>query len=149
MGVLFIRYYYGDKMVLRVLDEIEFWKQQESEHTVVIRQIVNNLEKDFVEQLKDWELALAKTEGIAVRYIEALIRSNGEVSRELLEGIKRLTMFALNQSMNFVAFLNRLVEESAAVRNNEIAVVVINHIRRESEYLIGVIMAVPYTRISV
>jgi len=136
-------------MVLRVLDEIEFWKQQESEHTVVIRQIVNNLEKDFVEQLKDWELALAKTEGIAVRYIEALIRSNGEVSRELLEGIKRLTMFALNQSMNFVAFLNRLVEESAAVRNNEIAVVVINHIRRESEYLIGVIMAVPYTRISV
>jgi len=147
--VLFIRYYYGDKMVLRVLDEIEFWKQQESEHTVVIRQIVNNLEKDFVEQLKDWELALAKTEGIAVRYIEALIRSNGEVSRELLEGIKRLTMFALNQSMNFVAFLNRLVEESAAVRNNEIAVVVINHIRRESEYLIGVIMAVPYTRISV
>lgn len=147
--MLFIRYYYGDKMVLRVLDEIEFWKQQESEHTVVIRQIVNNLEKDFVEQLKDWELALAKTEGIAVRYIEALIRSNGEVSRELLEGIKRLTMFALNQSMNFVAFLNRLVEESAAVRNNEIAVVVINHIRRESEYLIGVIMAVPYTRISV
>ena len=147
--MLFIRYYYGDKMVLRVLDEIEFWKQQESEHTVVIRQIVNNLEKDFVEQLKDWELALAKTEGIAVRYIEALIRSNGEVSRELLEGIKRLTMFALNQSMNFVAFLNWLVKESAAVRNNEIAVVVINHIRRESEYLIGVIMAVPYTRISV
>ena len=147
--MLFIRYYYGDKMVLRVLDEIEFWKQQESEHTVVIRQIVNNLEKDFVEQLKDWELALAKTEGIAVRYIEALIRSNGEVSRDLLEGIKRLTMFALNQSMNFVAFLNRLVEESAAVRNNEIAVVVINHIRRESEYLICFIMAVPYTRISV
>ena len=136
-----MQYFYGDKTPLRVLDEIQLWKKQESEHTVVIRQIVKDLEKDFIEKLKDWELAFAKTEGIAVRYIEAVNRSKGIISPTLYENIKNFTIFALNQSINFVAFLNQLTAESKVVRNNEIAVVVINHIRRESEYLIGIITA--------
>ncbi|MGO1370108.1 MAG: DUF2935 domain-containing protein, partial [Senegalia sp. (in: firmicutes)] len=49
--------------------------------------------------------------------------------------------FSINQSLSFVEYLNILVAESKAVSNNEIAVVVINHIRRESEYLIGIIKA--------
>jgi len=136
-----LQYYYGDKTPLRVLDEIEFWKQQESEHTVVIRQIVKDLESNYVEQLKKWELAFAQTQGNAVRYIEAVIRSRGVISPTLYGNIKQFTMFALNQSVNFVAFLNQLTAESEAVKSNEIAVVVINHIRRESEYLIGIITA--------
>ncbi len=136
-----MQYFYGDKTPLRILDEIEFWKHQESEHTVVIRQVVANLESNFVEQLKDWELALAQAEGVAVRYTEAVIRSKGIFSPVLLENIKQFTMYAINQSLNFVTFLNQLTAESEAVRNNEIAVVVINHIRRESEYLIGIITA--------
>ena len=136
-----MQYFYGDKTPLRILDEIEFWKHQESEHTVVIRQVVENLESNFVEQLKDWELALAQAEGVAVRYTEAVIRSKGVFSPVLLENIKQFTMYAINQSLNFVAFLNQLAAESEAVKNNEIAVVVINHIRRESEYLIGIITA--------
>ena len=64
-----MRYFYGDKTPLRVLDEIEFWKRQETEHTIVIRQVATNLERDFVEKLKNWELAFSKTEGVAVRYI--------------------------------------------------------------------------------
>ncbi len=134
-----MQYYYGDKTPLRVLDEIELWKQQESEHTVVIRQIVDNLERGFVQQLKEWELAFAQAEGNAVRYIEAVIRSKGAISPELCEIIKQFVVFARNQSLGFVAFLDRLIAESNAVRNNEVAVVVINHIRRESEYLIGII----------
>jgi hypothetical protein len=137
--VRFVQYYYGDKTPLRVLDEIELWKQQESEHTVVIRQIVDNLERGFVQQLKEWELAFAQAEGNAVRYIEAVIRSKGAISPELCEIIKQFVVFARNQSLGFVAFLDRLIAESNAVRNNEVAVVVINHIRRESEYLIGII----------
>lgn len=136
-----MQYFYGDKTPLRILDEIEFWKHQESEHTVVIRQVVENLESNFVEQLKDWELALAQAEGVAVRYTEAVIRSEGVFSPVLLENIKQFTMYAINQSLNFVAFLNQLTAESEAVKNNKIAVVVINHIRRESEYLIGIITA--------
>lgn len=136
-----MQYYYGDKTPLRVLDEIELWKHQESEHTVVIRQVVTNLESKFVEQLKNWELALAQTQANAVRHIEAVIRLKAVINPILCENIKQFAMFALNQSLCFVAFLNQLTAESEAVRNNDIAVVVINHIRRESEYLIGIITA--------
>ena len=136
-----MRYLYGNKNPLRVLDEIELWKQQESEHTVVIRKIVKDLEEDFVENLKTWELALAETQAIAVRYVEAVIRSMGQISPELLEEIKEFVDFSINQSLSFVECLNIITAESKAVRNNEIAIVVINHIRRESEYLIGIIKA--------
>lgn len=134
-----MQYCYGDKTPLKVLDEIELWKNQESEHTVVIRQVVKNLEGNFVEDLKNWEQALSQAEGMAVRYIQAFISSKGIMSPVLLESIKQFTLFALNQSLSFVSFLNQLTAESEAVRNNDIAVVVINHIRRESEYLIGII----------
>ncbi len=136
-----MQYYYGDKTPLRVLDEIEFWKQQESEHTVVIRQIVRDLERVFVQQLKEWELAFAQAEGNAVMYIEAVIRSKGAISPALCKKIKQFAVFARNQSLGFVAFLDRLIAESNAVSSNEVAVVVINHIRRESEYFIGIIAA--------
>jgi hypothetical protein len=52
-----MQFYYGNKMVHRVLDEAEFWKQQEAEHTVVIREVVPNLEQRFVRQLEQFELA--------------------------------------------------------------------------------------------
>ncbi len=136
-----MQFYYGDKTPHRVLDEIEFWKQQESEHTVVIRQVVRDLEREFVQQLREWELAFAQVQGNAVRLIETVIRSKGAISPKLCVRIRQFAVFARNQSLGFVAFLDRLTTESAAVRNNEIAVVVINHIRRESEYFIGIITA--------
>ncbi|NLC06717.1 MAG: DUF2935 domain-containing protein [Syntrophomonadaceae bacterium] len=136
-----MQYYYGNKTPLRVLDEIEFWKHQEGEHTVVIRQIAENLEESFVEELKEWEQAFAQTEAVAVRYIEAVIRSKRGISPALLENIRKFTVYAKNQSLSFVAFLNQLAAESEAIRNNPVAGVVINHIRRESEYLIGIITA--------
>jgi predicted TIM-barrel fold metal-dependent hydrolase len=139
--VFFVQYYYGNKTPLSVLDEIEFWKHQEGEHTVVIRQIAGNLEENFVEELKEWEQAFAQTEAVAVRYIEAVIRSKREISPALLENIRKFTVYAKNQSLSFVAFLNQLAAESEAIRNNPVAGVVINHIRRESEYLIGIITA--------
>lgn len=43
-----IQYYYGYKNLLRVLDEVEFWKRQETEHTVVIREIAPDLEARYV-----------------------------------------------------------------------------------------------------
>ncbi|MGI6647817.1 MAG: DUF2935 domain-containing protein [Bacillota bacterium] len=136
-----MQYYYGNKTPLSVLDEIEFWKHQEGEHTVVIRQIAGNLEENFVEELKEWEQAFAQTEAVAVRYIEAVIRSKREISPALLENIRKFTVYAKNQSLSFVAFLNQLAAESEAIRNNPVAGAVINHIRRESEYLIGIITA--------
>ncbi|NLT95189.1 MAG: DUF2935 domain-containing protein [Clostridia bacterium] len=136
-------YQYGVQTPLRVLDEIELWKRQESEHTVVIRQIAPDLEEQFVEELQNWEQDFAQTEGIAVRYIEAINRSLGIINPLLMQNIRKFVILAVNQSCSFVTFLNRLTAQSEAVRSNDIAVIVINHIRRESEYFIGIISAMP------
>lgn len=39
-----MQFYYDDKMPLHILDEGEFWKHQEAEHTQVITALTPNLE---------------------------------------------------------------------------------------------------------
>jgi hypothetical protein len=70
---------------------------------VVIREIVRNLEKEFVEKLKEFQEIFSSTEAIVVQYT--------------------------------------VLRESSAVKNNLAAIVVINHIIRESEYHIGIAKA--------
>jgi Txe/YoeB family toxin of Txe-Axe toxin-antitoxin module len=85
-----MQFYYGDRMVHRVLDEAEFWKQQEAEHTVVIRKIVPNLESEFVCQLERFMLAFQKTKGKVVRYIETVVRSGWHICPSLEQEIRDL-----------------------------------------------------------
>lgn len=136
-----MQFYYDDKMPLRILDEGEFWKHQESEHTDVIRALVPNLEPQFVAALQTWGQALAQTQAVFVQYIEAVIRSGNQVSPALIGQVMQLVQFALSQSQQFVAFLNQLVEQSVPLKSNPTAVTVLNHIRRESEYFIGIAQA--------
>ncbi len=133
-----MQFYYGEKNLSRVLDEIEFWKRQEAEHTIVIGQIANNLESDFVCQLQQFEQVFQQAEGTAVKYIEIIIRSKGNVSFTIQQQIMQLISFALCQSQQFIMLLDQILSESQAIRNNTVARVVINHIRRESEYFIGI-----------
>jgi hypothetical protein len=141
-----MQFYYGDRMAHRILDEAEFWKQQEAEHTVVIRKIVPNLESEFVCQLEQFKLAFQKTKGKVVRYIETVVRSGGHICPSLEQEILQLIDFALRESQQFVMFLNRMLAESEAVRRDLIAQVVINHIRRESEYFIGIAQTILCTK---
>lgn len=67
-----MHYYYGNQMPLRVLDEAEFWKHQEEEHTIVIRELVRNLEQKYVEALQEWENAFSKAHHRVIRYIETV-----------------------------------------------------------------------------
>jgi hypothetical protein len=133
-----VQFYYDDKMPLRILDEGEFWKQQESEHTVVIRELVKDLEPDYVEALKSWEQAFAQTEAVFRRYIETVIRSGRKLRSRVLTQIKDLVAFSGYQSKQFILLLNELGMESSALKDNPTAIVVLNHIRRESEYFIGI-----------
>jgi len=136
-----MQYYYGDKMPLRILDEGEFWKLQETEHTDVIRALVPNLEQPFVDALKAWEQALARTQATFVRYIELVGRMGYSVTPEVYKQIMDLVLFAMRQSEQFIRLLNQLGTESAAMKNNPTAITVLNHIRRESEYFIGIAQA--------
>lgn len=137
-----MQFYYGDKMPLRVLDEIDFWKLQEAEHTVVIRELTSNLEQRFVEALQLWEQALSQSHGMVKRYIETLVRTGAHVTPAVYQQVMQFTDAALRQSQQFILFLNTLGTESEAIRGNPTAVVVLNHIRRESEYFIGIAQAV-------
>lgn len=136
-----MQYYYGDKMLFRVLDEADFWKLQESEHTVVISQVVPGLEEVYVMQLQNWQLAFSQTHATAVKYIEAVIRSGKHISPQLQQEIEQFINCCINQSREFVNFLNSMSANSAAIRNNPVATTVIDHIRRESEYFIGIAIA--------
>ena len=51
---------YGVMMPLRLLEEIRFWKEQESEHTLVIRALVPGLEPDYVQLLEGWRRILGR-----------------------------------------------------------------------------------------
>lgn len=129
---------YGDKNHIRILEEAEFWKRQESEHTVVIREIVENLEQEYVDRLIEFQGVFSSTEANIVQYFERLNRSCYQLTPEMIQNIINFIEMTVQQSRTFIEFLNSLLQESAAVKNNVAAGVVINHIIRESEYYIGI-----------
>jgi hypothetical protein len=141
-----MQFYYGDKMPLRILDEGEFWKLQESEHTDVIQALVPNLEPQFVQALKSWEQAFSRTQATFVQYIETAVKSGQHINPQFYSQVLQLVQFATKQSQQFISLLNQLGTESQALKNNPTAIVVLNHIRRESEYFIGISQAFLYNQ---
>lgn len=135
-----MRFCYGDKNILRILEEAEFWKRQEAEHTVVIRELVPDLEQPYVDKLEESMEVFNSTEGTITQYIENII-SNPNIDPYLEEKINALIKITICQSQIFVKFLGDMINNSAALEDNLTAIVVINHIRRESEYYIGIAKA--------
>lgn len=132
-----MRYFYGDKNILRALEETEFWKHQESEHTDVIMEVAPDLENEYVEKLEQYKQIFDSTHDRAVQYSQAAINCNNIVSGEMYENIVNIVDLSIRQSKVFVDFLGMLLRDSEAVKENPAAVTVVNHIRRESEYYIG------------
>ncbi len=127
----------GEQTPLRLLDEANFWKHQEYEHTNVIREIVPDLERKFVEELKEWEQALTRTHSQVVQLTETLVRY-GNTQPVVADQALRLISFSIEQSGRFVKFLFEILDLSQAVKKNPTAAAVIKHIIRESEYFIGI-----------
>ncbi|WP_017754561.1 DUF2935 domain-containing protein [Calidifontibacillus oryziterrae] len=141
-----MQFYYGQQMPLRLLDEAEFWKHQEEEHTVVIRELVKNLEKPYVDALKNWEKALSDTHQHVVRFIETVTRSGNVVTPSLHQDVLQLINFCLQQSLKFIELCRQIRDESNVIQNNLTAKVVLNHIIRESEYFIGIAQTILYQK---
>jgi len=141
-----MQFYYGNQMPLRVLDEAEFWKHQEEEHTVVIRELVTNLEEHYVKALKEWEEALSETHQEVERFIQTVIRSGNVVSPSLYEDVLKLVSFCLDQSQKFIDLCRHIKTESAVIKNNHTAKVVLDHIIVESEYFMGVAQTILYQK---
>lgn len=133
-----MRFYYGPQMPLRILDEAEFWKLQEEEHTVVIRELVKGLEKEYREALSMWEEALSKTHQQVVSFTESVVRSGYYVPQLLYQQVLQLVRFCLKQSEDFIELCRQIKVNSKVVSGNPTAKVVLDHIIRESEYFIGI-----------
>lgn len=138
-----MQFYYGQQMPLRILDEAEFWKMQEKEHTVVIRSLLVDLERNYVDALKEWEQALGKTHQIVVSYVETVVR-NTMVYEQLQQQVIQLVTYCLDESMKFIELCRQIKVNSAAAKDNIIAQTVLDHIIRESEYFIGIARTILY-----
>lgn len=139
-----MQFYFGQQMPLRVLDEAEFWKRLEEEHTVVIRELIKDLEKEYVDALADWEGALSETHTQVIRFIESVNRSQYYLPDQLNNDVLQLVHFCLQQSLSFIKLCQQIKTESKAV--NPTAKVVLDHIIRESEYFVGIAQVLLYNK---
>ncbi|WP_246944938.1 DUF2935 domain-containing protein [Bacillus pinisoli] len=140
-----MQFYYGNQMPLRILDEAEFWKHQEEEHTVVIRELVKDLESEYVNALIEWEKVLANTHQTVVRWIETVIRSGQTLSPTLYQEVLKLVKYCLDESLHFIQFCQYIKNNSEPIKNNPTAKVVLDHIIRESEYFVGIAQTLLYS----
>ena len=128
-----MQFYYGSQMPLRVLDEAEFWKKQESEHTVLARKLVNNLEQEYVDGLRRWKDVLDTTHEHAKRYIESAVRSDNQLAPHLYDQLLDLVSFCAQESVAFIQYCKEIRDQSKAIVDNHTAKVVIAYIIKESE----------------
>jgi superoxide dismutase, Fe-Mn family len=118
--------------------ELRFWKVQEKEHTVVIRALAPELEPQYVEALKQFELEFAQYDNIAVRFLSRINQLNGMTDAGLLQEIYTVMRQAIDQSIRFVQSLTTMLAQSVAAESLGFRTVV-SHIARESEYFIGLV----------
>nr|WP_221401430.1 Fe-Mn family superoxide dismutase [Paenibacillus phyllosphaerae] len=126
-------------MPLRLLEEIRFWKTQEKEHTVVIQEIAPNLEAPYVALLRAWEPIFARTELIAEKLLGALIPCADVLPPWAKAQTDALLHIAAKQSRVFVEQLTKLTTDSRAIAGSPVAVTIVNHIIRESDYFLCVL----------
>lgn len=132
-------YIYGSMLPARILEEIRFWKQQEMEHTEVIKAIVPGLEAPYVRLLNDWAVVFGETEKAADQLLRQVLASTPPLSPQLIAQIEILLRVSLEQSNEFIRQLYMMKNSSNAVKQIPLADTVLLHIIRESEYFIDVL----------
>ncbi len=131
---------YGPYLPVRILEEIRFWKQQEAEHTEVIKAIIPNLEHHYVKLLDEWKKVFTATEAAADRLLQhGLTSKEAAASPQLIKQTERLLGAAFQQSKEFIRQLHHILDRSEAVKAVPLAPVVLMHIIRESEYFLAVL----------
>lgn len=133
-------YVYGPYLPVRILEEIRFWKEQENEHTDVIKAIVPALEQPYVKLLDDWAKVFEETQKAANELLQHALHTQHNPSEPgLLDQIERLLDASFRQSKEWIRQLYIILDQSAAVKAVPLAKVVILHIIRESDYFLGVL----------
>ncbi|MGF7049365.1 Fe-Mn family superoxide dismutase [Paenibacillus sp. DS2015] len=132
-------YVYGSMLPVRILEEIRFWKTQEMEHTQVIQAIVPDLEKSYVDLLNEWAVVFQQTEVAAQKLLDQALDPSSSSSHQVIADTEQLLIISAHQSREFIRQLYLMMEQSNAIRQVELAPIVLLHIIRESEYFLAVL----------
>ncbi len=131
---------YGPYLPVRILEEIRFWKEQETEHTDVIKAIVPGLESNFVKLLDEWKQVFAATQQAADHLLQFGVSSKeAACDPRLIKETERILEASFRQSQEFIRQLYVILDQSAAAKSVPLAKTVLLHIIRESEYFLGVL----------
>ena len=133
-----MQFYYGNQNVLRALDEAEFWKHQEAEHTGLIPVVAPELEAEYVKELEQFGLTFNAQQAEAVKFIQSVNRSRGTVDRNLNRQMLDFLHACMTESQAFCDLLQEMLKNSSAIKANAPAQTVLQHMVRESQYFIGI-----------
>ena len=133
-----MQFYYGEQNILRALDEAQFWKRQEAEHTTLIPVITPNLEAEYAGRLETLGNEINQLEEESVKFITSVVRSRGVVGRDLKVQMLNFIKRCVEQSKDFIALMTEMLENSRAVHANAVSQTVIKHMIRESQYFVGI-----------
>ena len=133
-----MQFYYGEKNILRALDEAEFWKHQETEHAGLIPQVTPNLEPEYAKALEQYATELDLMHSEVVKNIASFTRSEGNISPEMQTHMLDVVRQCIEQSSAFVALMVEMLRSSPAVQASQSSQTVIKHMIRESQYFIGI-----------
>ncbi len=126
-------YIYGKYMPLRWLEEVQRWKQQEAGHALLIQQTVPGLEPEYVKLLKEWQEVFTATGQCAATWIRELLPIAKSIPPKAAQQVEELVKNSLAQTREFVAQLDKMLKNSAAIAKNPVSRTIVQHIKEESE----------------
>lgn len=132
-----MQFYYGKQMPLRVLDEAEYWKYKEGEYVHLLQHVVDDLEPEFDDALRKWEVTITQSHQYVMRNIDSVIQSGNHITPKLQQEIFHLLSFCLQQSLEFIRTCEQIKRRSKAVERSLVAQMVIDHILKDCEHFAG------------
>lgn len=139
---------YGTLMPVRLLEEIQLWKNQEKEHAAIVAQLVPSLEPAYVQVMSEWEQVFAKTEETARQWLHTIISNNGASNETMLQQIELLLKASIYQSEQFIQQLQYLKLHSEAVHSSPQATMMIAHFVRESYVFLSMVQGLAHASLA-
>ncbi|MCS1351331.1 hypothetical protein [Mechercharimyces sp. CAU 1602] len=118
--------------------EICFWKNQEIGNTIIYTWKPTLGEKD-VEKLLRFRAEFTAVKNVSQQLLESLLRKKDQADPFVERTVNKLAVVSLEQSKAFVAFLEKLLKRNETVLQDSILQALIQNLKSESDYFIGVI----------
>src|SRR5699024_12861277 len=99
-----------------------------------MRELMDNLEKSYVEALNKWEDVLTTTHQHVVLFVESVNRSPHKLSPQLEKQALELASICLQESDAFIQFRRHMKKNHKPIQGNVTAQLVWAHMIRRSEY---------------